>query len=162
VQKQWRQEIATLDMAAVLVDTEKRDALFSYEGYRAYQPLNTWWGEQVVVVHTEVRDGNVPAGHEQLRVLKEARRILPEGVKKVRLRSGTAGYQHDLMKYYEGGKDKRFGKKEFAIGCDMTPEFKEAVGGLEESEWHMLYREVKGKREETRRVGRRYVLCPMR
>ena len=41
------------------------------------------------MLHTEFRDGNVPAGHEQLRVLKESLAMLPEGVEKVRLRSDT-------------------------------------------------------------------------
>jgi hypothetical protein len=151
VQKCRRQEIATLDMDAVLVETQKRDALFCYEGYRAYQPLNTWWAEQEVVVHTEFRDGNVPAGYEQLRVLKEALGCLPEGVKKVRVRSDTAGYQHDLMKYCEKRENKRFGKIEFAIGCDVTPEFKKAVREVEEGQWQVLYKEVKGKRVETKK-----------
>ena len=53
---------ATLDMDATLVETEKRDALFSYKGYKAYQPLNTYWAEQGLILHTEFRDGNVPAG----------------------------------------------------------------------------------------------------
>jgi hypothetical protein len=151
MQKQQRQEEATLDMDATLVETEKRDALFSYEGYRAYQPLNTWWAEQDVVVHTEFRDGDVPAGYEPLRVLKEALRVLPEGVKKVRVRSDTAGYQHDLMKYCEEGEDKRFGKIEFAIGCDVTPEFKRAVREIKEAEWNPFYKEIKGQRIETRK-----------
>ena len=38
-------------------------------------------------MHSEFRDGNVPAGFDQLRVFKEALGCLPEGVKKVRLRS---------------------------------------------------------------------------
>jgi hypothetical protein len=151
MQKERMEEVATLDMDAVVVETMKREALFCYEGYRGYQPLNTWWAEQEVVVHTEFRDGNVPAGYEQLRVLKEALSVLPEGVKKVRVRSDTAGYQHDLMKYCEGGKDKRFGKIEFAIGCDVTPEFKKAVREIEESDWHPLYKEIKGQRIETRK-----------
>jgi len=37
---------ATLDMDATLVSTNKIDALCSYKGYKAYQPLNTWWFEQ--------------------------------------------------------------------------------------------------------------------
>ncbi len=77
MQKHRRQEEATLDMDATLVETRKGEALFCYEGYRAYQPLNTWWAEQEVVVHTEFRDGNVPAGYEQLRVLKKALGCLP-------------------------------------------------------------------------------------
>ena len=84
---------ATLDMDATLVSTNKIDALFSYKGY---QPLNTWWFEQGIILHTEFRDGNVPAGFQQLRVFKEALGCLPKSVKQVRLRSDTAGYQHAL------------------------------------------------------------------
>jgi hypothetical protein len=102
-----------------------------------------------MVVHTEFRDGNVPAGYEQLRVLKESLRCLPEGVRKVRLRSDTAGYQHDLMRFCQKG-DERFGRIEFAIGCDVSKEFKKAVGEIEEGEWKVLYREQNGKRVETR------------
>lgn len=149
MQKHRRQEVATLDMDATLVSTQKADALFCYQGYKAYQPLNTWWAEQEVVVHTEFRDGNVPAGYEQLRVLKEVLRLLPDGVKRVRVRSDTAGYQHDLMGYCERGKNERFGRIEFAIGCDVTPEFKKAVREVEEAEWHPFYKEVKGQRIET-------------
>ena len=75
-----------------------------------------------MIVHTEFRDGNIPAGYEQLRVIKEALSILPEGVEKVRLCSDTAGYQHDLLKYCAGGKSERFGVIEFAICCDVTQE----------------------------------------
>jgi len=41
----------------------------------------------------------VPAGFEQLRVFKEALDCLPEQVKTVRLRSDTADYQHNLLRY---------------------------------------------------------------
>ena len=62
-----------------------------HKKYRAYQPLTTYWAEADLVVHSEY--GNVPAGHQQLRVLKEALGHLPVGVAKVMLRSDTAGYQ---------------------------------------------------------------------
>jgi len=88
-----------------------------------------------LVLHTEFRDGNVPAGHEQLRVLQEALSLLPAGVEKVRLRSDTAGYQHALLRYCERGEHERFGRIEFAMGCDVTAEFKKAVLEVEESEW---------------------------
>ena len=142
-------ETATLDMDATLVATNKADALYCYKGFSAYQPLNTWWAEKEMVVHTEFRDGNVPAGFEQLRVFKEALSCLPESVKKVRLRSDTAGYQHDLLKYCAKGLNKRFGKIEFAIGCDVTPEFKKAVAEISESDWHPLYKKLDGKEIKT-------------
>ena len=132
---------ATLDMDATVIETEKRDALFSYKGYKAYQPLNTYWAEVGVVLHTEFRDGNVPAGHEQLRVFLHALSLLPPGVKTVRLRSDTAGYQHDLMAYCDRGKEgklhARFGRIAFAIGADVTHEFKKAV--REAEAWHPIH-----------------------
>ena len=86
------------------------------------------------MLHSEFRDGNVPAGYEQLRVLKEALALLPQGVESVRLRSDTAGYQHDLLRYCERGENECFGRIEFAISCDVTEEFKKAVAQVRESE----------------------------
>ena len=149
IQKHRPKTEATLDGDATLAETQKEDALFSYKGYRAYQPFNTWWAEQELLLHTEFRDGNVPAGYEQLRVFKEALDLLPEGVTKVYLRSDTAGYQHDLLKYCEKGENKRFGRIEFAIGADVTKEFKKAVAEIEEPEWKPVMKEVKGEMRKT-------------
>ena len=140
---------ATLDMDATLVETSKESAKFCYKGFKSYQPLNTWWAEQGLIVHTEFRDGNVPAGYEQLRVLQEALLCLPEGVEKVMLRSDTAGYQHDLLKYCEKGENKRFGKIEFAIGCNVTMEFKKSVAEIPEAEWKPLYKIQNGVKIKT-------------
>ncbi|HAZ31199.1 MAG TPA: IS1380 family transposase [Dehalococcoidia bacterium] len=148
-QTQNPQSMATLDMDATLVETSKRDALFCYLGNKAYQPMNIWWAEQEIILHSEFRDGNVPAGFEQLRVLKEGLGCLPEGVKKVRVRSDTAGYQHKLLKYCEMGANERFGRIEFAVGCDVTREFKKAVAEVEEAEWKPIYKIVDGKRVKT-------------
>jgi hypothetical protein len=147
IQKHRPKTEAPLDMDATLVETQKEDALFSYKGYKAYQPFNTYWAEQEAVLHTEFRDGNVPAGYEQLRVLKEALDLLPEGVENVYLRSDTAGYQHDLLKYCEQTKHNRFGRIEFAIGCAVTKEFKKAVAEVEE--WKPVMKELQGEMKET-------------
>jgi len=141
--------MATLDMDATLIASGKESALYCYKGYKSYQPLNTWWAEQGIVLHTEFRDGNVPAGFEQLRVLKQALECLPEGIKSVRLRSDTAGYQHDLLKYCATGESSRFGVIEFTIGCDVTSEFKKAVAEVEQSQWRPVYKVVNGKQRAT-------------
>ena len=44
---------ATLDMDACLVESHKKEALYSYKKYRAYQPLTTYWAEADLVVHSE-------------------------------------------------------------------------------------------------------------
>jgi hypothetical protein len=146
IQKCHPEKEATLDTDATLVETRKKEALFSYQGYKAYQPFNVWWAEQGVVLHTEFRDGNVPAGYEQLRVLKEGLEMLPEGVAKVYLRSDTAGYEHELLRYCEKGQDKRFGRIEFATGVDVTKEFKKSVAKVAEPEWKPLWKEIKGEK----------------
>jgi len=144
-------DTATLDMDATLAESFKKKALFSYKGWQAYQPINTYWYERGLMLHTEFRDGNVPAGYEQLRVLKEALECLPAWVRKVRLRSDTAGYQHDLLRYCDEDKNKRFGRIEFAIGCDVTQEFRKAVAEVTEEDWHRLYRKAGGEIQATGR-----------
>jgi hypothetical protein len=90
------------------------------------------------VLHTEFRDGNVPAGYDQLRVFIHALSLLPQGVKTVRLRSDTAGYQHDLMGWCDDEKKHpHLGRIEFAIGADVTREFKKAV--READEWYPIH-----------------------
>lgn len=143
------QEVATIDMDAVIVESQKSQALYSYKKCKGYQPFNAWWWEQGYMVHTEFRDGNVPAGHEQKRVFSETLSCLPPGVEKVYLRSDTAGYQHELLKYCEKGENARFGRIEFAIGCNVTPEFRHEVYQVAEIEWHQIYREVDGELVET-------------
>ncbi|MFQ5814506.1 MAG: IS1380 family transposase [Anaerolineae bacterium] len=140
---------ATLDMDACLVETEKQEALYSYKKCKAYQPLTTYWAEQELIVHSEFRDGNVPAGHEQLRVLQETLSHVPHSVEKVLMRSDTAGYQTELLKYCAEGKDERFGAIEFAVGVDVTPEFKQAVAQVAEEDWQRLERDVDGHKTPT-------------
>lgn len=151
-------QTATLDMDATLLETWKRDALPSYKGFRAYQPLNVYWAEQEVLLYSEFRDGNVPAGYEQKRVLQEALEHVPAGVQKVRLRSDTAGYQHELLRWCATGGSERFGVIEFAIGCDVTQEFRRAVSQIEEKEWRPLYQQVDGRRIAT---GREWAEAPL-
>jgi hypothetical protein len=151
VDRTSRQMVATLDLDATLVQTSKKDALHCYKGYRAYQPYNIWWAEQGLMLYSEFRDGNVPAGYDQLRVLKEALSDLPTGVRKVRVRSDTAGYEHKLLRYLATGANERFGRIEFAISSDVTQEFRKAVQDVDENQWQPLYKQVKGEEVKTGR-----------
>ncbi len=68
VQRRSPQKVATLDLDATVVETNKREALDCYKEYKAYQPLQVYWAEQGLIVHSEFRDGNVWAGKDNLRV----------------------------------------------------------------------------------------------
>ena len=143
--------VATLDIDATLIETMKSSALYCYKGFRAYQPFNVWWAEQALMLHSEFRDGNVPAGYDQLRVLKEALSHLPMSVRVVRLRSDTAGYEHKLLRWLDNADNKRVGRIEFAVSCDVSREFRRAVEDVDNDDWHPLYKEVNGKQIKTRR-----------
>ena len=148
-QKHSPQSEATLDMDASIVETSKQDALFSYKGSPSYQPLSVRWAEQGLVVHSQFRDGNVPAGFQNLEVFQKSLEELPQGVVKVYLRSDTAAYQQDLLIYCAKGQNERFGVIEFAIGVDVTSEFRRAVSAVEEEDWQTLKREIDGRQVET-------------
>ena len=132
-----------------------------YKKFKAYQPLNCWWSEQGAMLYWEFRDGNVPAGHEQLRVLKDCLPHLPDSVKTVSLRSDTAGYQEELLLYCGEGKDPRFGVIEFAVGADVTEAFRTAVLATAESEWRPLIRRVGDSLTRPIRNGPRWPTRPI-
>jgi hypothetical protein len=81
--------------------------------------------------------------------MKESLRHLPDSVKKVSLRSDTAGYQEELLLYCGEGKDPRFGVIEFAIGADVTEAFRAAVRATPEEAWKPLIRMVDDKPQQT-------------
>ncbi|MDP6729657.1 MAG: IS1380 family transposase [SAR324 cluster bacterium] len=139
MQKHAPSTVATLDMDATLIETQKSSSLYCYKGFSAYQPLNVWWAEQQMVIHTEFRDGNVPAGYEQLRLLKESLELLPDSVDEVRLRSDSAGYQHDLMNFCQQSGESDRKKIVFAIAGNVTAQFKKAAMEVPDEAWHPVY-----------------------
>jgi hypothetical protein len=149
VQSRAPRETATLDVDATLVESHKSRALFSYKKFKAYQPQNVYWAEQGLVVHSEFRDGNVPAAYGQLPVLQEALASLPPGVMKVYLREDSAGYEWELLSYCAEGKDERFGVIEFAVAADVTDAFKKAVAEVAQEDWRPLPRGGGAAREES-------------
>ncbi|MBM3157997.1 MAG: IS1380 family transposase [Chloroflexi bacterium] len=148
-QQKSPQREATLDQDTSLVQTYKQEALYGYLGDKTYHPMTTYWAEQDMVAHSEFRDGNVPANYQNLRALKETLAVLPEGVMRVYFRGDTAANQKDLLQYCAEGRNERFGVIKFAVGVDVTAEFKRAVAEVAEEEWRPLEREVDGKMVKT-------------
>ena len=159
VQRQRTLKIATLDGDATLVETDNRNALFCYKGPRAYQPYNVWWAEQELVLHSEFRDGNVPAGYEVTRVMKEALACLPDDVEQVRTRQDTAAYNIDFLAWCERTHEHpKFGRILFTVSADITAAFKEAA--LKEDVWTKEWRGEGSKRKATGREWAEVVFVP--
>lgn len=122
-------ETATLDIDATVIACDKRAAKRAYDGNRGYQPVLALWAEHDVIVADEFRDGNVPAGTGNRRVVEKALAALPGGIKKIYLRGDSALYEHELMGFLDG---RAIG---YAISADMSPQLAACVAALPEDHW---------------------------
>jgi len=134
----YRGKTATLDIDATLQQTTKQQAMFCYEGYRAYQPLTAYWHETGLVVHSQFRDVNVPAGYGILAFLKETVSALPENVSEVRVRMDCAGYDHSALRWMATGGDGERDPILFTVGCPVYEAFRDAAAAVPESEWEAI------------------------
>jgi hypothetical protein len=84
------QKIATVDLDSTIIESWKREAQRSYEGYTGYQPMLALWAEMDLILADEFRDGNVPAIREPLRVARRAFAMLPNTVNEYYFRGDAA------------------------------------------------------------------------
>lgn len=135
---------ATLDVDASIHPCDKKEALYAYEGGRAYQPVAVYWKEQELILYDQFRHGNVPAGMGNVEVLKAALQNLPKGISAVRVRGDTALYDHAVLRFLDREKHQ------FAISADMTPELRKAIEALDEKDWQRLPPREGGVEKEER------------
>jgi hypothetical protein len=120
---------ATLDVDATVIACDKRAAKRAYDGHRGYQPVLALWAEQDVIVADEFRDGNVPAGSGNRRVVEKAIAALPGGIATIYLRGDSALYEHELMGWLDG---EGIG---YAISADLSPQLADCIRALPEDHW---------------------------
>jgi len=128
---------ATLDLDALVIESQKREAYWTYLGEKGYQPVIVYWAEQDLILVDEFRDGNVPAQADLLQVLKKAISALPLTVRLVRVRSDSAAYVHEFLNWCRKEVPGR-PRIEFAISADMTEELRAAIQALPEEAWKPL------------------------
>ena len=122
----------TLDMDAHLVETDKAEAQYCYDGYKAFQPIEVCWAETGLVLADEFREGNVPASEGNRRLVDEAYQALPPGDWEVYIRSDSAAYEQGNLDHWD-----RQGWK-FAVSADMSPQLKETVGSIPPQSWQTI------------------------
>lgn len=141
VQGQVPQRRATLDVDATILESDKRSAKATYDGRRGYQPAFVVWAEQDLVILDEFRDGNVPAGSGNLRVVQRAVAALPPGIEETLVRGDSALYEQKLMRWLD---ERGIG---FGISADMSPQLRAAVEALPEEAWETDRDEVEAVRQ---------------
>lgn len=130
----------TLDVDAHLVESAKATALWTYAGYRGYQPMLVSWAEQNLVLADEFRDGNVPASVGIQELVDRAYEALPprpEGWE-VAVRSDSAAYTQGLLDHWQGRGWR------FAVSADMTEALRREIEALSLGAWHPWRQEADG------------------
>lgn len=91
------------------------------------------WAEQDLIVHDEFRDGNVPAGCGNVRILERAVAALPAGVTQCFVRGDSALYEHEVLAWCEAPA-RGIG---YAISADMSPQLHGEILRLPETAWQL-------------------------
>lgn len=128
----------TLDVDAHLVETNKANAFYCYDGYKAFQPIEVEWAETGLVLAEEFRQGNVLAGRDIKRVVDEAFDMLPASEWRVKVRSDSAAYQQDVLDHWHGRT------WHFAVSADVSIQLRQAIEALPADAWQMWYTEKGG------------------
>jgi len=118
---------------ATILETHKHTAAVMYDGARGYQPVVVVWAEQDLIVHDEFRDGNVPAGCGNMRILERAVAALPAGVTQRFVRGDSALYEQEGLAWREA-PERGIG---YAISTDMRPPLRAESTRLPETAWQL-------------------------
>ena len=128
---------ATIDQDATIIESHKRQAQWTYEGTRGYQPMVAMWVETGLIVADEFRDGNVPALCSPLTCAQAAFAALPETVTEYYFRGDSACHESGLLNWLrnEQREDGPQGGIGFAVSARMSQELGQALKAVREAQW---------------------------
>lgn len=125
------QSALTLDVDATVIESHKKEAMWTFKKVPGYQPLIAYCAELKLVVADEFRDGNVLAYVATTPFIARALDALPAGPKQ-RLRADAGFYGLDVLRLLMSRG------VEFAIGCEVGVLFKRACAEVPEEKWKTL------------------------
>jgi hypothetical protein len=127
----------TLDVDTQLIETNKSEAKYCYDGYKAFQAMKVSWAETLLVLNDEFREGNVSPRKDVKRVVDEAFDRLPPREWKVKVRSDSAAYDQNILNHWEGRH------WDFAVSAEMHQQLKQEIEQLPDNAWN-LWKTEKG------------------
>ncbi len=102
-------------------------------GPAASQPVVVLWAEQDLILHDQFRDGQVPAGCGNVRVLEQAVANLPQGIPRIRLRADRALYETEVLRWCEDAAPPIA----YAISADLSEQLQAEIVRLPEAAWQL-------------------------
>jgi hypothetical protein len=136
---------ATIDHDATVIESHKVEARAHYKGGRGYQPVIAVWAETGLVLADEFRDGNVPAGMDNVPLIERAFEVLPESVTERYFRADSACYETSVLKWL-AEPSRRIG---FAISADMSRELRALCTEVPDERWTLFEQSGDAERHVT-------------
>jgi hypothetical protein len=128
----------TLDVDTQLIETNKSESKYCYDGYKAFQAMKVSWAETLLVLNDEFRQGNVSPRKDIKRVVDEAFDRLPPRKWKVKVRSDSAAYDQNVLDHWEGRH------WDFAVSAEMHQQLKQEIEQLPDNAWNLWKMEKSG------------------
>jgi hypothetical protein len=127
-----RRPSATLDVDATFVEAHKAQAKMSYHGEPGYMPMLGFVAETEGCLLGEFRHGNVSPSAGALPFLEQLVGRLPRTVKKVRLRSDSAWFNHEVLEWAEARAI------EFAVTAEKNRHMLELIEAIRPGAWEVF------------------------
>ena len=124
-----RRPVATLDVDATFVEAHKAEARMSYHGEPGYYPMLGFVAETEGCLLGEFRDGNVSPSAGALPFLQQLVGRLPRTVKRIRLRSDSAWFNHAVLEW----ADER--GIEFAVTAEKNRHMLDVIEAIRPAAW---------------------------
>lgn len=140
------QRRATVDQDATIIESHKREAPWTYEGTRGYQPMVAMWAETELVLADEFGDGNVPAMSWPLPCAKAAFAALPETVTEYYFRGDSACHESGLVNWLRNPEreDGPKGFIGFAVSARMSEDLGRALQRVPNARWTTFGKDADG------------------
>ena len=105
-----------------------------------YQPMMAFSPELGMILHQEMRDGNVPASTDVPRFLEETLELLPDAITHVMVRSDCAGYQEELIRFCNrpearSARLQRFGIIDLVTGAPLCDSARGSILDTVPKDW---------------------------
>jgi len=123
----------TLDIDSTLIESQKKEAAMTYNGFEGYNPVLAWLAEANLFLAEIFRPGNISPQSHVLSLLKHCLKVLPAGIE-LWFRSDSAGYQWAVM---QECVDRNV---PFAICADLNVAVKEVIEQIPDEKWRLVVR----------------------
>ncbi len=119
----------TLDIDATAIEAHKKEAAFTYKGFKGYMPLVGHLAENGLVLHHDFREGNEAPSDRNLPFLHACLQAMPRGKRITAFRADAASFQKDLLNALASKGIA------YAVGARLNPAAKAAIRAIPPEAW---------------------------